>query len=126
MLIRSLEIYLFKGIIPIFKEVSYTEKSPRINPYKLNDEQVFMTLYFTKSIDWSYEKEYRILIDENADKSFKLKPNTIKSIILGTECSSENEKRMKEVLRNISYEISLKRIRFNDLDYDFRFEDILY
>jgi len=126
MLIKSLEMHLWKGVIPIFKEVNYTEISPRINPYILNDEQVFMALYFTKSIDWAYEKEYRFLIDENANKSFELKPNTITSIILGSECSSENEKRMKEVLNNFSYQISLKKITYDDLDYNLLFEDILY
>ncbi len=126
LLIRSLEIYMVNDIIPICNEINYSEKNLVINPYKLNDEQAYMVFYFTKSSEWSYEKEYRILIPRNPNTVFKMKEKTITSVILGAKCSSDNKNRMKEILTNIPYEILLKQMTYDDLEFDPTFEEIDY
>jgi hypothetical protein len=42
-------------------------------------------LVFTKAEDWSYEKEFRVLLAENGLKVFDL--NSICSITFGTQCA---------------------------------------
>lgn len=61
----------------------------------------FTQLICTKDSDWEYQDEWRIVGNANA----KIKPMKIKSIYLGFDVSEENEKIIKELAMNKSFDI---------------------
>lgn len=87
----------FKTII----EVKYSEKRVEI-PMVLGQRQDYYEPYVTKSIEWKYEEEIRLLTDLNSRETFKeCKPyniylfkvphSAISEIILGANIKAENE-----------------------------------
>lgn len=113
-------------------EINYSNERPIIdlNPEENRKEfllQIAKAVFFTKSKDWSYENEFRILrYLENAIKTgskdqnafdiylFDLPENCIRSVILGCRIRRDDEKTIKEILNQSRYSnIKLKRAKTN-------------
>jgi len=88
---------MFKTII----EVKYSEKRVEI-PMILGQEQDYYEPYITKSIEWKYEEEIRMLTELNSRETFKecnpynvylfkVPHSAISEIILGANIKTENE-----------------------------------
>lgn len=85
------------------KKVVYSDKRPSLYLSDFNEYDIF----FTKSIEWAYENEYRMLMDlDKADESqkdiylFKFPKESIKSIYLGTRISDENKSKILDIIYN--------------------------
>ena len=100
----------FKSI----KEVIYSEKRVEI-PMILGQVQDYYEPYITKSVDWIYEEEIRLLTNlKSRDKFEKKKPfdlylfkvphSAINEIILGANIESDNEK----VIRKFALENNIQ------------------
>jgi hypothetical protein len=82
------EIELF-----MFGDVEYPDniKYPEWNPYaidiniKENYEFLIKITYFTKSTDWIYEKEWRVVLPKQGRSLQKINPNAIVSVYLGCQ-----------------------------------------
>lgn len=68
-------------LLQTVKEVTYDLSMPQ---FQIEDERNIDKLVFTKSIDWAYEKEYRLLAYNNGDIEFNKK--ALVQIIFG--CST--------------------------------------
>lgn len=96
-------------------EVIYSTHRPkvRINPDEKDEEirtEIMKAIFYTKSIDWSYEKEYRLikplfgLAPEAKDINgydiylFEIPRESIKRIIFGCRMSSQDQHKVKGVL----------------------------
>lgn len=60
-------------------------------------------LFFTKSEDWSYECEARIVFDIRRTNSITFQPHALASVILGPRMTSEDANRIKEILARSAY-----------------------
>ena len=93
---------------PIFfltpMKVDYSTALPHYNLFQ-DGEKDILKLIKTKFIDWSYEKEIRVLkkddeIDNNNNaknqRIFKFKNETLSEIIFGTKTSEESKEKIKE------------------------------
>jgi hypothetical protein len=105
------------------KQVSYSKKRPLfIDPSEISDGTDF---WFTKSEDWSYEKEYRILlpsehaIEQEIGKMkylfYKIDKKIIKSIILGCQMN----KGLKDEIYSICLPLGIRvsEAFVNSLEY---------
>ena len=80
----SLEAFLKKcGPFLDLRPVDYTEEYPLINAYKTSDDEKTNKIVWTKSNDWKYEDEYRVLWLNGANKFLRLPGGVIKRVVLG-------------------------------------------
>jgi len=85
------------GNIEITNPIIYSHHYPSPSPF--SDEgrkRSFDDLFLTKSIEWSYEKEWR-LINEEGDIALPL-PGDISAIIFGLKMPSQNKETIKNIL----------------------------
>lgn len=75
------------------RDVKYRPDYPTISPLS---PYAFDLKFFTKAIDWKYEKEW-ILINEKGDIALPL-PGDISAIIFGLKMSSQNKTTIKNIL----------------------------
>ncbi len=109
------------------KKVQYKQNRPSLNFAEMNSEDVF----FTKSIHWAYEKEWRILqILDNADYKddpiylFKFQTAAVKEIILGDKIAdSEKNNILKIINANYDY-VTIYQSKIDESEYKLNFEKI--
>ena len=83
-------------------------------------------LFYTKSEEWKYEKEYRILYyDKERKKDGILIDCPIKSISFGTETSEDNKKLIRKIIKNKKgNKIEFKEAKFKqDKLFEINIED---
>ncbi len=111
--------------------VKYKDYYPKVNP--LTSTEFYLDLLYTKSIEWDYEDEVRIINETthpNHNNGFAIYyPNKlVRDITLGLYCSEENRNmvvnRINEMnsLHNLS--IKLYQITKEDYSYEFKRKDI--
>ena len=75
-------------------KVTYSPKVPNPNFFEkmlnLEDNSHITEFIATKSPDWGYEQEYRLVFWERANTALQIPPEAIKEIILGCRISNEN------------------------------------
>ena len=107
------------NLYPTYIETKYSKKRPIINASFFNATtsdlfKYFKLIFFTKSIDWSYEQEVRILrqLTEQSDSGstdlngypvhlFSFPMNSLKSISIGSRTKPEVVNKVKEILSTI-------------------------
>lgn len=117
------------------KRIIYQERRPVVlypNP-SLNET------YFTKSPEWEYEKEWRLLRREPLDKStdgytkdgsglpiylFNFPIGVVKEIILGCRMDSELQNSISVLAKEKFPEVCVKVARLSDKKYELTFLDI--
>jgi hypothetical protein len=93
----GLNVDLFSELTGSICQVSYDNKFPELGLFDDSLEN-FLSLFTTKSLDWSYEKEYRILKVNYAKKTIKLTNNCITEIILGCKMKDEHKKEIAKII----------------------------
>ncbi len=79
--------------------VEYTEKHPLINPYTMTDEENFIKQLLTKSKEWEYEKEFRMMLLGGTNKTKPFPKFAIKRVIIGCNVSPENMEKLIEIIK---------------------------
>lgn len=83
----------FNGKLDIFKEameVDYLEDRPTINSLKKDSlNKIMRNTLTTKSIDWKYESEWRIIRQVNGVGAVKINPDTLTGIVFGAACEKK-------------------------------------
>ena len=78
--------------------VIYSGKYPVISPSAvIHDTYLPITPLITKSTDWVYENEWRIIMKKGNDKLI-YKPTTLTAIYLGCSITEENKKKIESIL----------------------------
>lgn len=113
-LLRFADRKAYEGVFLLPGQVCYYNEFPQINPYKMTDAQVFMTKLFSKSKEWRYEEEYRVLCGDRTDFALQLDPATLHSVTLGARCRPEDKCELIELFRRNEYEVSLEEARAGD------------
>ena len=113
-LLHFAERLSYVGIHLLVDKVRYYDEPPKLNPYKMTDAQVFMTKWFCKSQEWSYEQEYRVLCGERPDYALQLAPDLLHSVTLGAKCQDANRQRVIELIKSKRYSATLEEARFGE------------
>ena len=90
-------------LIDLYK-VEYAEAMPRINFFQsmlseTGDDDA-LTLITTKSTDWKYEQEYRLVRWHKADSCISIGRGALAWVILGCRTSDENREQVLMICRN--------------------------
>jgi hypothetical protein len=80
----------------------------------MTDSKIFMTKLFSKSQDWSYEKEYRVLCGERPDFALKLAPNLLHSATLGAKCSEDDRQKVISLMVGKGYKATMEEAKFGE------------
>lgn len=91
---------LLKDLI-VFERVTYSETFPIVNPYIMNTDRPedFFIGTITKSKEWSYEKEWRIVYYKQANLSVPFN-NTITAVYFGCNCPDEKIREVASIVKN--------------------------
>jgi hypothetical protein len=107
------------------KKVIYSEKRPIVNISDFNA----VDAYFTKSIHWQYEKEWRVFrrpvsvqssrVDDNQFPIylFDLPADAIKEIILGCRMAHEDQELIREFAKKHLPHVIIKRVELSTNTY---------
>jgi Protein of unknown function (DUF2971) len=97
-------------------QVQYRETYPT---FRLDDDKD-LTPFCTKSLDWQYEDEYRLIAEEDVgafhqatmktqDQFYKLPQGSLTSIIIGARASEEMRKTISEILERSGRNLLLRQ-----------------
>ena len=106
--------------------VKYRKKLPIINLYT-EDSLAIGKKLLSKSIDWSYEQEYRIIeYDRNKNEYCEFEPTLMSKIYLGLHISEKNTEIIKSFVSEIRGNIRpmLMKAYFSSSSYSFEFKKI--
>lgn len=104
------------------KKVLYSRDYPEYD--YLTDKNDFVNqMFFTKSEEWSYEGEVRVLKDKKGNYEFN--PRSLKEIILGCKISDSDKKTLSKVIRTYYPECELKQAVKNDSGFSLTFEKFI-
>jgi hypothetical protein len=123
----NLKAFLEKcGPLLDLRPVNYTKEYPFINAYRTSDEEKTNKMVWTKSTDWGYENEYRILWLTGANKPLKIPNGVIRRVVLGCQVSPTNIDEMISILRSRADRISLFQAKPKVDSFGLRFDFIRY
>ncbi|WP_261533896.1 DUF2971 domain-containing protein [Burkholderia multivorans] len=88
---------------PIFREafpVKYSDDFLKINWVTSDDEQenLTMTALLTKSLEWKYEEEWRILKKGHPRTQLSINPGALIGVIYGARCQSKAFERVRDLI----------------------------
>ena len=88
---------LHKIVQGTISRIKYTEEPVKIPFGNTEDIYSYQNLFFTKSPEWSYEKEIRILKTHFSNKKIQLNKNTISEIVFGMNAEAKNIEEIKSI-----------------------------
>lgn len=101
--------------------VEYPPKYPVILPTESFTEQSRKQM-FMKFDKWEYEKEYRLLNYNCADKVVKIPKDNFAEIILGHLISKEDQRHIIKTVKNNLPDIKILKVKANPQDYKLAIE----
>jgi hypothetical protein len=102
-------------------DVKYRSNYPKIN--FIRDRARFDELVLTKSIDWIYEQEVRVMKDTGS-KTYSFDPSALIGIIFGCKTAIAEVIRIKDLLVANGYNIFTKKATLRQGSFGFDFENI--
>ncbi len=112
-------------VISLFK-VEYQKEYPVINPAEIRDKNNIFIPITTKSDQWEYEKEYRLILVDRTDCIKILPKNTINEVILGCRMESSHRDEIKRVLKKKNENIELYEAKMKEESFGLDFERVDY
>lgn len=106
--------------------VEYMEQYPIINVYKMTMDKRITKLFWTKSIDWKYEDEYRIIWYDGANKTLEIDSGIIGKVILGCQIRENGKDEIISILKGLSGNISLFQAVTKKDSFGLYFEELKY
>lgn len=109
--------------------VEYAEDYPVLDPFskvgggKIEALNLSLTI---KSRDWSYEKEWRLIIMGDTDKVLVLPNEAIYTVILGSEMDESSKEQIKAELRKKPNSVKLTQAVLGRKKFGLDFEDVAY
>lgn len=103
------------------KKVEYSSLYPKYN-YLINKNDFVNQMFFTKSEDWGYEGEVRVLKDIKGNYGFS--PKSLKEVIFGCKISDNDKNDLINVIGTNYPECKLKIAIKNDNGFNLDFVEI--
>jgi hypothetical protein len=111
-------------------EVIYLKEMPKINLFKFmlspDGEQELMRMVTTKSIDWYYEHEYRLIYWNHPNISLPIGSNAIAEIILGCRIKPEDKSDILSTIRKSNYKSKVYQAVKHKKMFELEFQPISY
>lgn len=104
------------------KRVNYSKTFPKIGLFEPALD-LFTKLLCTKSIDWQYEQEFRLVIGQ-CNKPLKIIQDAFDEIILGCKIPQAHKKELMAVLKNNFPNIDIYQAKMNAKEFKLDFEKV--
>jgi len=98
-------------------EVKYSTKMPYLNPCKHPDAEIIYKSITSKSSNWRYEKEFRIIGYGIPNQAFELPQGCIVDVTMGALIPKSDEENLKSIVRGRKDKIKLYRSFMNNNGY---------
>jgi hypothetical protein len=93
---------IIKNMLLGLIKIHYTENYPKINFFhSLNhpNSEAIIDLLVTKSIEWKYEDEYRLLLIDKTNHELKFSQNIFSEIILGCNIKIKDKRNILSIIK---------------------------
>ncbi|WP_316674863.1 DUF2971 domain-containing protein [uncultured Tolumonas sp.] len=106
--------------------VNYATKYPKVSIYDMgiNLAKTTHSILATKSADWSYEKEWRYIVNDKSDQLIN-NPFKLTSIIFGARSKSEDIETILEAVKH-NKDVSFKKATQSNTDYEMLISDYVH
>lgn len=113
----DLSIDSFPGIT-MAGDVNYQAELPVVQYFGEEPQQVAHKIFFTKSADWGYEREFRLVAD--ADTTLTMNPALVQEVILGMHMSESNRDRVRKIAacRGTSVSVRTAHLSYSKYEMD--------
>ena len=81
------------------EEVGYQDKYPVINAYRMSNDERLKCQLLTKSPEWGYEKEYRLIWFMGSNRKLKIDDGIIRRVILGCKMIPNDKDKIISILK---------------------------
>jgi len=108
--------------------VQYRHEYPIVNFYMTNKVEKALAHVLTKSEHWSYEHEWRIIVDSNAEDRFiSLPDGLISEVFLGTRITDNNRRLILETVSSaaIAGKLRVSQAIVTSDAYELRFDELI-
>jgi hypothetical protein len=85
-------------VLSKMKPVTYVRDYPDVSSYLVDDEAYVNLSLYTKSIDWKYEKEWRLVLtaaDRITNPIYRFPSGTLSEVVFGCQCSFKDRLRVE-------------------------------
>lgn len=108
-------------------QVVYAEKYPRLSAFRFDDLDVTLDFLRTKSTEWEYEKEVRIVRANasSAGRSLCLL-DYVAEVVVGSRIGEERLKEVKAALRNLGRNTPLFQAEPSNTEFHLTFRELTY
>ena len=109
-------------------EISYQPQRPSLRAGQILNQG--RTLFFTKSSDWAYEKEIRVLMpltqaDKPAKHLFSIPPESFKRVVIGCKAEKDLEDKVVRISREPRYRnLKVEKAVLDEKSYKLLFRPI--
>lgn len=107
----------------VVKKVFYETKYPAAKYIKHTPREIIDKQFFTKSYEWEYEHEYRIVAQNLVGKTFPIVPSMIKYVICGCKMSLPAMDHLINLLKKREYPVTLYQAKKKKNDFGLDIEN---
>lgn len=97
--------------------VTYTNKFPRLSMFPKSATDDFIRLFITKSKDWEYEREIRIINRFKARQIIRIPDECIREVILGYKMGQNSKDEIIRIIESKSTPIEIFEAKINKEKY---------
>jgi hypothetical protein len=105
----------FPGIL-MSGNVSYQPELPVVQYFGEESRQVIYKMFFIKSTDWQYEREFRLVAE--ADAKLTMNPSLIREVILGMHIDKGLKDQLTKIIANRTTPIPVRKAHLSYQSYE--------
>lgn len=106
--------------------ISYSSTRPVVRPADEMNNETFTACVLSKSKDWEYEREFR-MVDHGSGAGFRsFHPDRLKGLILGCRISKEDENYVLSTVRKHRNDIKVRKCVLDSSQYAIEIRDLHY
>jgi hypothetical protein len=110
--------------VMVMGEVQYTNEYPMIDVFHSDRMRSMRLSLLTKSSEWSYEREYRMLFPAHPSTLVAIPPEAITRVVLGCRIRKDDQVRIVQVLEERKSAVKLFKAERDPFNFRLRFRHI--
>ena len=92
-------------------DVTYQQPVPVVRWFVASEEENVRGIFLTKSLEWEYEREHRVIVNARAGTRIPYPPEALTGIIFGARIAPKVEAEVSEWLAGRDPPVELRRVR---------------
>lgn len=106
-------------------KINYEIAYPEIDPYKVDyDLKDFLKWITTKSKDWEYEQEWRLIYSQHPNESLDFPADIITGIYFGSRCDDENINSVSQLIQSKTQKPQLYKAELKHRAFGITFKNL--